>query len=194
MTYFKRLILMTFIALELFIGYVYADDNIANGDSGVLYVGGELTHGACNIETSSRWQTLAMGTINSGELSRPGVKAHGKSFHLRLRDCVTNSTEDEKITTSNSLGIMDEPVVRISFVSKLDEDNSKLIAVSGAKGFGLLLEDAAHHPVQLNQIGEPMVIDGNSDELIFWLFAQRTVAPLHEGAWHSVVNMRLSYE
>ena len=167
---------------------------VADGDTGVLYVNGELTQGACNIATDSRWQTLAMGNISSGELAWPGQMAHGRAFHIHLQDCVSHGTEEETRQTGGSVRVTDRPAVRISFISEQDASNPQLVAVEGAEGFGLRLEDSQHRSVAVNRRGEPMVLQAGSDELTFWLIPERTRAALHEGAWRSVVNMKFSYE
>jgi len=182
------------LAVVLMVPGLSAAMDVADGDSGVLYVNGELTRGACNIDTASRWQALAMGSISSGELSYPGSQAHGKAFHLRLRDCISSGIEEASRQTGEVVRVSDQPEVRISFVSEQDADNPALIAADGAQGFGLRLEDGAHHPVAINHRGEPLVLQAGSDELTFWLYPQRTRAALREGPWRSVVSMRFSYE
>ncbi len=167
---------------------------VANGDNGVLYVSGELTRGACNIDTASRWQTINMGNVNSGELTVPGKKAQGKAIHLRLLDCISSGIEEGEKRTGTVVRVVDQPEVRISFISERDQDNPQLIAVQGAEGFGLRLEDGQNHLIQPGTEGEPLVLQAGDDELTYWLYPERTRAALHEGAWQSVVNMRFSYE
>ncbi|MFP3524590.1 type 1 fimbrial protein [Pantoea sp. SIMBA_072] len=181
-------------AMGLSAGAFGATRDVADGDTGVLYVGGELTRGACNIDTTSRWQTLQMGYISTGELGLPGQHTHGRAFHLHLRDCISSGVEEENQMSGEIIRVADQPEVRISFISEQDAEDPQLIAVEGAKGFGLRLEDAAHRPVAINRRGEPLVLQAGSDELTFWLTPERTRAVLHEGAWRSVVNMRFSYE
>lgn len=167
---------------------------VADGDNGVLNVNGALTQGACNISTDSRWQTLDMGSISSGGLVWPGQRAPGRAFHLHLQDCVSHGIAEEARQTGEVVRVTDEPEMRISFISEVDINNPQLIAVRGADGFGLRLEDDHHHPVSINGRGEPFGLQEGSDGLTFWLIPERTRAAVHEGAWRSVINMRLSYE
>lgn len=167
---------------------------VADGDNGVLYVNGALIQGACNISTDSRWQTLDMGSISNGELAWPGQRAPGRAFHLHLQDCISHGIAEEAKETGEIVRVTDEPEARISFISEVDVNNPQLIAVRGADGFGLRLEDAEHHPVSINGRGEPSGLQEGNDELTFWLVPERTRAVMHEGAWRSVINMRLSYE
>jgi len=171
-----------------------ADRDVADGDSGVLYAEGELVQSACNIDTASRWQTLAMGDISTGALAWPGARAAGRAFHLRLRDCISSDTTELIRQTGQLVRVTNQPEVRISFISETDTNDPQLIAVEGAEGFGLRLEDSAHHLVFPGRRGEPLVLQGRNDDLTFWLVPERTRAALHEGAWRSVVNMRFSYE
>lgn len=167
---------------------------IADGDNGILYVNGELTHGACNIETSSRWQTINMGNVTTDELVTPGGKGHATAVHLHLLDCTESGPDEAENQNGTTVRVVDQPEVRISFESERDANNSGLFAVQGAGGFGLRLEDTAYHNVVPGARGEPLVIEPGSDELTYWLIPERTRAPLQEGAWHSVINMKLSYE
>lgn len=190
-----RLAVRVFACLSLIAAEAtYAADNVVDGDSGVLYVNGELTQGACNIDTGSRWQTLSMGNVSSGDLITPGRRGHAHAFHLHLRDCINSGLEEENRKIGVIVRVSDQPEFRISFISREDLDEPGLIAVEGAKGFGLRLENVTHQPVDINQQGEPVILQADSDELTFWLTPERTRAELKEGAWRSVVNMRFSYE
>jgi fimbrial protein len=169
-------------------------DVIADGDNGTLYVNGELTRGACNIETASRWQTISMGDVTSGELASPGDRGHATAFHLHLRDCVESGPDEEAKQDGTVVRVIDQPEIRISFMSEHDVNDSVLFAVHGAEGFGLKLEDAGYHDVVPGGAAEPLVIAPGSNDLTYWLQPERTHALLQEGAWHSEINMRFSYE
>ncbi|ELC6383281.1 type 1 fimbrial protein [Enterobacter hormaechei] len=171
-----------------------ASDTIADGDNGTLYVNGELTRGACNIETASRWQTISMGDVTTGELKSPGDRGHATAVHLHLRDCTEDGPDEGRKREGPVVRVVDQPEVRVSFLSERDADNGELYAVQGAKGFGLRLEDADYHIVDPGDIPEPLAIEPGSDELTYWLQPERTHARLQEGAWRSVINMRFSYE
>lgn len=169
-------------------------DDIANEDRGTLYAYGELVRGACNIDTGSRFQTLDMGAISTGELASPGSKGRGKEFHLLLRNCISGGTEEESKRVGAVVRAVDQPEVSINFYSEHDESNPHLLAVHGAKGFGLQLEDEHHHLIPPGQRGDPLVLDQGDNTLTYWLYPVRTREVLREGAWRMVVNMRFSYE
>lgn len=171
-----------------------ASDTIADGDNGTLYVNGELTRGACNIETASRWQTISMGDVTTGELTSPGDRGHATAVHLHLSGCTEDGPDEGRKRDGTVVRVVDQPEVRISFLSERDADNRELYAVQGAKGFGLRLEDAGYHAVVPGDIPEPLAIEPGSDELTYWLQPERTRTRLQEGAWRSVINMRFSYE
>ncbi|WP_158784162.1 fimbrial protein [Pantoea sp. BAV 3049] len=181
------------LVLPLMAGATSADEGV-DGDNGVLYVSGELTRGACNIEGDSKQQAVRMGTIGSGELTLPGRKAHGKAFHLHLRNCISSGPEEEERQTGTVVRVEDQPEARISFISARNADDPQLIAVQGAEGFGLRLEDHKHHLIQPGGEGEPLVLQTSNDDLVYWLIPERTRAKLQEGAWRTTVYMRLSYE
>lgn len=171
-----------------------ASDTIADGDNGTLYVNGELMRSACNIETASLWQTISMGEVTTGELVSPGDRGHATAVHLHLRDCTETGLDEGRKQDGTVVRVVDQPEVRISFMSDRDPDNGDLFTVQGAKGFGLRLEDAGYHEVAPGEIAELLTADAGSDELTYWLQPERTHAPLQEGAWRSVINMRFSYE
>lgn len=181
------------LVLPLVAGATPANEAV-DGDNGVLYVSGELTRGACNIEADSKQQAIRMGVISSGKLAGADKHARGKAFHLHLRDCISSGTEEEEKQTGTVVRVEDQPEVRISFVSTKNADNPQLIAVQGAGGIGLRLEDHLHHLILPGEPGEPLVLQPGNDDLTYWLIPERTGAPLQEGAWHSTVYMRFNYE
>ncbi|MGE9551307.1 fimbrial protein [Erwinia amylovora] len=170
-----------------------ADDVVA-GDTGVLYVSGTLARGACNIESDTAQQTVDFATVSSGELRYPGDRGRGKDVHLRLRDCFDNEATATHIHTGNEEIGDGLPFVRVSFMGAVDPDNSSLIAVHGAGGFGLRLEDQQHHVVRLNEQGEPLRVASGNPVLTYSLSPERTHVPLKEGAWQVVVYIGLSYD
>lgn len=181
--------------LMLSLGVRAADDDvIVDGDTGVLSVSGELTQGACNVETTSWRQTIDMGVISSGELAYPGAQGKAKAVHLHLRDCISGGLTEGEAKTGTVVRTEDQPEVRVSFVGQQDVSNPALIAVQGAEGFGLRLEDRTHHTVVPGELGEPLVVSADNAELTYWLVPERTRAALQDGAWRSAVYMRLSYE
>lgn len=171
-----------------------ASDTIADGDNGTLYVNGELTRGACNIETASRWQIIDMGDVTTGELAVPGDRGHATAVHLHLSNCTETGLNEVRKQNGTVMRVEDQPEVRISFLSERDADDPRLFAVQGADGFGLRLMDVDYHVVAPGGIPEPMIMEPVSGELTYWLQPERTRARLQEGAWHSVINMRFSYE
>jgi hypothetical protein len=113
---------------------------------------------------------------------------------LHLRDCISSGLEEGGKQTGTVVRLEGQPEVRISFVSEKDLDDPQLIAVHGAKGFGLLLEDSLHQMIQPGVEGEPLALQTGNDDLIYWLTPERTREALLEGAWRSAVYMRFSYE
>lgn len=171
-----------------------ASDIIADGDNGTLNVTGELTRGACNIETTSRWQSINMENVTTGELASPGNRGHATAFHLHLRDCEESGTDEARKQNGTVLRIVNQPEIRISFVSERDADDTELFAIQGAKGFGLRLEDAQYNTIAPGGKAQPLALEGGNNVLTYWLVPERTHGEIQEGVWHSVISMRFSYE
>lgn len=173
----------------------YAGDNdVVDGDTGVLYVSGMLARGACNIDSDTLQQSVNLGTLRSGELLNPGDQSSGRAFHLELHDCFDPEAMPQPGLDGNRSIGDGLPFVRVSFMSAADSDNPALIAVNGAQGFGLRLEDSSHRTVPLNQQAEPLRVKNGDSVLTYYLLPERTHAILREGAWQAVVYIGMNYD
>lgn len=173
----------------------YAGENdVVDGDTGVLYVSGTLARSACNVDSDTLQQSVNLGTLSSGELINPGERGAGRAFHLKLRDCFDPEAVSQPDRNGNSAIGDGLPFVRVNFMSAADSDNHALIAVHGAQGFGLRLEDDRHKAVPLNQQVEPLRVPNGDSVLTYYLLPERTHASLKEGAWQAVVYIGISYE
>ncbi|MGF9658953.1 fimbrial protein [Pantoea agglomerans] len=184
------------IVLMLAIGQAaYAGENdVVDGDTGVLYVSGTLARSACNVDSDTLQQSVNLGTLSSGELINPGERGAGRAFHLKLRDCFDPEAVSQPDHNGNSAIGDGLPFVRVNFMSAADSDNHALIAVYGAQGFGLRLEDDRHRAVLLNQQAEPLRVTNGDSVLTYYLLPERTHASLKEGAWQAVIYIGMSYD
>lgn len=192
----KVISFLPLIVLMLAIGQAaYAGENdVVDGDTGVLYVSGTLARSACNVDSDTLQQSVNLGTLSSGELINPGERGAGRAFHLKLRDCFDPEAVSQPDRNGNSAIGDGLPFVRVNFMSAADSDNHALIAVYGAQGFGLRLEDDRHKAVPLNQQVEPLRVPNGDSVLTYYLLPERTHASLKEGAWQAVVYIGISYE
>lgn len=184
------------IVLMLAIGQAaYAGEkDVVDGDTGVLYVSGTLARSACNVDSDTLQQSVNLGTLSSGELINPGERGAGRAFHLKLRDCFDPEAVSQPDHNGNSAIGDGLPFVRVNFMSAADSDNHALIAVYGAQGFGLRLEDDRHRAVLLNQQAEPLRVTNGDSVLTYYLLPERTHASLKEGAWQAVIYIGMSYD
>lgn len=170
------------------------ENNVVDGDTGVLYVSGTLARGACNVDSDTLQQSVNLGTLSSGELIHPGERGTGRAFHLKLRDCFDPEAVSQPDRNGNSAIGDGLPFVRVNFMSAADSDNHALIAVHGAQGFGLRLEDDRHKAVPLNQQVEPLRVKNGDSVLTYYLLPERTHVSLMEGAWQAVIYIGMSYD
>lgn len=187
---------LSLIVLMLATGQAaYAGENdVVDGDTGVLYVSGALARGACNVDSDTLEQSVNLGTLSSGELINPGERGAGRAFHLKLHDCFDPEAISQLGRDGNRAIGDGLPFIRVNFMSAADPDNHALIAVNGAQGFGLRLEDARHKAVPLNQQAEPLRVKNGDSVLTYYLLPERTHASLKEGAWQAVVYVGVSYD
>lgn len=82
----------------------------------------------------------------------------------------------------------------VAFLAPADEDDPRLVKVSGVSGLGLRLTDALGRDVRLGARGEPLFLAHGNDTLNWQVQPTRTAAALSNGAFRAAVDFRLMYE
>ncbi|HEI8819796.1 TPA: type 1 fimbrial protein [Serratia marcescens] len=164
------------------------------GNSGVLFVHGALTEGACRLEMSSAYQDIWLGETTTGSLAVPGSRAQPVAFKLRLRDCTRMGAAIRDPRLGYRLWDAYQPAVTVSFTAPADADNPQLVQVKGASGLGLRVLDADHQDVRLGSRSRPQLLTQSDNGLQFYVMAERTRAPLLAGAYRAAIDFRMNYD
>ncbi|MDH1321538.1 type 1 fimbrial protein [Enterobacter bugandensis] len=160
------------------------------GEHGVLQVTGALTQGSCRLDMQSANQIVDLGNTEMVALKRLGYRGTPVAVQLFLRDCqVSGGRQADAGTVEPS-----QSGVTVSFRGVQDADNSVLLKVVGASGFGLRLMDRRMRDVPLGSGGLVQPLNSDNSELTYYVVPERTRAPLIGGAYRAVVDFRLSYD
>lgn len=164
------------------------------GMSGVLDILGSLVDTPCALDMSSADQAIDLGNVSRSQLLRPGDEASPVAFQLRFIDCQRASGSILNEHTGNLVWSAYQPVVSVTFLAPADEDDPRLVKVSGVSGLGLRLTDALGRDVRLGARGEPLFLAHGNDTLNWQVQPTRTAAALSNGAFRAAVDFRLMYE
>ncbi|HAT3652293.1 TPA: type 1 fimbrial protein [Raoultella ornithinolytica] len=163
------------------------------GAHGVLQVQGALTVSACRLDMSSALQTVDLGNVDTGKLQQVGKQGMPIAVQLRLEDCfISESRNHEQL--GNQLWSPNMPAMRLRFVAPATAENPLLIAVSGAKGLGLLISDHRNVPITPGVYRAPTLVSSGQNELTYYITPVRTSAGLDAGAYWAQIQFHLSYD
>ncbi|MGL4723254.1 MAG: fimbrial protein [Scandinavium sp.] len=165
-----------------------------DGQSGMLYVSGVLTESTCRLDMASAHQEISLGQLSTNELKQPGDETASVAVQLNLHDCVRRSGSIRNARTGTLLWGDQQPVATVSFIAPANEENPKLVKITGAKGFGLRIVDQRRRPVQLGSRSIPLYLSPGENQLTYYVSAQRTAELLEAGAWQSQIGFRLNYD
>lgn len=169
-----------------------AGSGAIDGETGEIHVVGVLQANACNINAQSRNQIINLGPITTDSLTYLGERGEAHQLRFRLTGCM--DLQDALLTDAPGTLISGKilPKVHVNFVSDRDSKNPELIAVKGATGFGLRLENDRHKAIS---IGDPdIILKSDDNTLTYYLVPERTRGKMHEGSWQSHLYVRLSYD
>ncbi|WP_447907998.1 fimbrial protein [Serratia fonticola] len=171
-----------------------ADNEIIDGNFGVLHVHGALTESACRLDMTSVYQDVSLGDIGTGRLQAVGDQGTPVAVHLKLRDCLRLSSNSLDNNSGNMRWSSSQPAVTLSFLAPQDSDDPRLIRANGVSGLGLLLSDDHMRPVRLGNRDIPVLVTPGQDTLTYYVAPVRTLAALQPGAYWANVDFRLSYD
>lgn len=164
-----------------------------DGAHGVLQVHGALTESACRLDMSSAWQTVDMGNVGTGMLQHVGKQGAPVAVQLRLEDCLGGESRNR-----NKLGDLlwspDMPAMKIRFLAPTSAENPQLMAVSGAKGLGLLMSNQRKEAITPGVYSTPTLVSPGQNQLTYYITPVRTSAGLNAGAYQAQIQFQLSYD
>ncbi len=164
-----------------------------DGAHGVLQVQGALTESACRLDMPSTWQTVDLGNVGTGKLPQVGKQGTPVAVQLRLEDCLSGESRNRD-QMGNLLWSPDMPAMRIRFLAPPTAENPQLMAVSGAKGLGLLISDRHNVAITPGVYSEPTLVSPGQNQLTYYITPVRTSAGLDAGAYRAQIQFQLSYD
>ena len=171
-----------------------ADDWNVDGENGELRVHGELMEGACQLDMTSAWQQVSLGSIDRHELAKPGDRTEPVAFKITLRRCSRTGGDQYDLYTGTSTQDAVQPVVTLTFTGVSDPLMPSLLAVTGIGGAGLMLIDPQGRRVIPGERGEPLMLVPGDNTLTYTVAAMRTPAPLTDGPFRAVAGFEVSYD
>ncbi|WP_447887510.1 fimbrial protein [Serratia fonticola] len=163
-----------------------------DGAHGVLQVQGALTESACRLEMSSAWQTVDLGNVGTGTLQHVGKQGTPVAVQLRLEDCLGGESRNRD-QLGNLLWSSDMPAMKMRFLAPASAENPQLMAVSGAKGLGLLISDSRNVAITPGVYSTPTLVSPGQNQLTYYITPVRTSAGLDAGAYQAQIQFQLSY-
>lgn len=164
-----------------------------DGANGTLYVHGALTESACRLAMSSAYQTVEVGTIGTASLQQEGNMGRPVAVQLRLEDCLSSESRSRN-NLGNLLWSPEMPAMKVRFLAPSDVQDPRLAAVSGVKGIGLQLSNAAQKPINLGEYSLPQLISPGQNQLTYYVTPVRTTAGLSSGAYYALIRFQVSYD
>ncbi|TNV22519.1 type 1 fimbrial protein [Buttiauxella sp. B2] len=170
------------------------DNWVVEGAHGEVRIHGLFTEGACRLDATSAYQDIDLGTSSRVVLEHEGDQGIPVPVLLKLRDCIRMQGNGSDMRTGRHTWDPIQPVVTVSFLAPADPDSPELVKVSGVTGLGLRIMDAQHRDIRLGARGIPQFITPGSDELVYYVTLERTLAPLTTGIYRAVVHFMLDYD
>ncbi|QKN79773.1 fimbrial protein [Scandinavium goeteborgense] len=173
-----------------------ADNWDVDGEHGEIYVTGQMTEGACQLDMGSALQEISLGDVSTQQLKNIGERSAPVTFQLRLRNCVRVHSSQTNERTDSKAWSEGQPVISVTFLAPADADNPQLVKVQGKSisGVGLRITDELHRDIQLGSRSQPIFLTPRNDTLTYYVSPERTQAPLNADAYSATVNFRLNYD
>ncbi|CAI0968262.1 S-fimbrial protein subunit SfaG precursor [Serratia quinivorans] len=164
------------------------------GTAGWLNVSGTMHEATCQLEMSSRWQSITLPAVGTGELQRPGDSAEPTPFTLRLTGCMRSAGSVLNSQNNTLAWSAQQPIVTLTFTAPADAQTPALFQVKGAEGIGLRLRDAHGNTLRPGVPSAPWFLTPGDDQLRFTIAPERTAALLKADAYQATLDFQLYYQ
>jgi len=189
--------LITIVTWSMAVGVLAFDkqDNWnVDGLHGGVRVNATLTDSACSLATGSEEQEIRLGAIPGWQLEKPGSLSEPVKFHLILEDCPVSDIVRATEHGDNVMWLPSQPVVMMNFIGVEQPGDPSLFQIFGkAGGVALRLEDAEHNQIHPGERTRPLILYPGRNDLTFDAQLSRTLGPLVQGDFHTVVNVGMEY-
>lgn len=163
------------------------------GNVGKIRVYGALIESACRLEMSSLDQSIDLGNIQTADLKFVGDKAKATDFNIQLEDCISTQTNIKNVTTDTNLWSTDQPGFKVRFLAKSEPLAPNLIAVNGAKGIALQLNEADGVEIDLGMDSKPLLVTPLQEGFSYQVTPVR-VGDLEANAFQSIISFEVIYD
>ncbi|WP_368909311.1 fimbrial protein [Proteus penneri] len=173
--------------------YAVNENSSVDGLYGVIYVHGILTESACRLDMNSLYQTIDLGTFNTGQLIREG---HGNpvAIHLKLRDCIRSPAIGEDKWTSTKIWDPSQPSVTVKFSGVTSIESPTLLHVNGVSGMGLKISNEQGQDVRIGSGTAPLSTVSRNGVLTYYVTPQKTGHVIKGGIFSTQINFQLNYD
>ena len=179
-----------FSVIFLPIQFIHAE---VAGNVGKIRVHGALVESACRLEMSSLDQSIDLGNIQTADLKFVGDKAKATTFNIQLEDCMSTQTNIKNVTTDTDLWSTDQPGFKVRFLAKSEPSAPSLVAVSGAKGIALQLNEADGTTIDLGMESKPLLVTPLQEGFSFLVTPVR-IGNLEANAFQSIISFEVIYD
>lgn len=164
------------------------------GTAGWLYVTGTMHEAACQLEMSSRWQSITLPAVGTSGLQRLGDSAEPTPFTLRLTGCLRSAGAVLNSQNNTLAWSSQQPIVTLTFSSAADAHTPVLFQVKGAEGIGLRLRDAHGNTLRPGVPSAPGFLTPGDNQLRFTIAPERTAAALQADVYQATLDFQLHYQ
>jgi len=173
----------TNVFLFLLFGGISSSTALAHSytDFGDVDIQGSIISAACTIDIDSRDQSIDMGTIPIGEITRNG-RSVAKPFSIRLTNCVLRTAD---------AGLSNGQYFKVTFDGRRD---GELIGIDGeVKGIALQVSD------DLGNVARPgiplpsVMLTSNEKILNYSLYLVPNYQDFRSGEYRTTVRFKMDY-
>ncbi|HAS0880701.1 fimbrial protein [Enterobacter roggenkampii] len=179
----KILHFVTLSTLFLGIPLTYADDNSSTN----LMIFGTIIGESCNVDVSSKEQTVDLGKFDISEFPATGTTTPEKAFTIDLKNC-SRAIQGTKIWFSGMPDTNNPDLLALS-------DTGKGTAGEMATGIGVELLNAGMNPIKINNTeSEIYPLKQGDNSLTFNLRYKSTLPEVTTGNATAIMYFDLLYQ
>lgn len=181
-------------------------NDVISGTMGEVRIQGVLLSSTCQLSMDTATQSVDLGMIGAKDLVKAGDRSAKVPFKLHFSGCLIGAYEplpesqrlQDLATQAQGVNtdwyLNGQSAVVLTFVGEPEERNLKLLKIHGdAMGVGVHFSDQAGHSLNMNEANKAYVLAPGEQTLVFYADLESTQAAIRAGAFHAIVNVRLSY-
>lgn len=164
---------------------VHAED----AQTGRVTFTGSIVDAACSISPDTQNQEVPLGSIAAAALANEG-KSNPRPFQIKLENCAISTSADTKPDARVSAA----KAVSVTFDGVADTNNPKLLGISGAKGAGVEITNAAGQDIELGKATSLYTLTAGTNILDFNGNLKGNKDTVETGEFTAIANFTMNYE